>query len=201
MDLAFVISTTAVDQDKNFEKMKEIVKGTVEKFGLFRVRYSLITFGATPDVKIRFDNVFDSEQELGKLIDNVKKALGTAALHKALEETRYLFALAEDTRPNASRVLVVITDRTSDSTEDNVQFAAKKLKDDGVRVIAIALGDEFDPVSPEVIKPDQKSSPEEVVDELVDTVLNGKWAAQKAAVGMSDFKGGEGRFNRGNTKK
>lgn len=176
MDLAFVISTTAVDQDKNFKKMKEIIKGTVAKFGLFRVRYSLITFGATPDVKIRFDNVFDTEDELGKLIDNVKKALGDAALHKALEEARYLFALAEDARPNASRVLVVVTDKTSDSTENDVQLAAKKLKDDGVRVIAIALGDEFDPVSSEVIKPDKKSSPDEIVKQLVDTVLNGKEA-------------------------
>ena len=176
MDLAFVISNTAVEQDKNFEKMKDIMKGTVDKFGLFRVRYSLITFGETPDVKIRFDNVFDTEEELGKLINNVKKSLGDADLHKALEEARYLFALAEDARPNASQVLVVITDKTSDSTEDDVQFAAKKLKDDGVRVIAIALGDDFDPVSPEVIKPDEKSSVEEVVKQLVDTVLNGREA-------------------------
>ena len=84
------------------------------------------------------------------------------------------FAQADDTRPNASRVLVVITDKTSDSTEDDVQVAAKKLKDDGVRVIAIALGDEFDSVSPEVIKPEEKSTPDKVVKELVDTVLNGK---------------------------
>ena len=173
MDLAFVISTTAVDQDKNFEKTKEIIKETVEKFGLQRVRYTLITFGATPDVRIRFDNVFDTEEELGKLIDNVKKSLGEAALDKALEEARYLFALAEDARPNATKVLVVITDKTSDSTVEDVQFAAKKLKDDGVRVIAIALGDEFDPVSPEVIKPDKDSSPEDIVEVLVITVLNG----------------------------
>lgn len=173
MDLAFVISTTAVDQDKNFEKTKEIIKETVEKFGLHRVRYSLIAFGATPDVRIRFDNVFDTEEELGKLVDNVKKAMGDAALDKALEEARYLYALAEDARPNAMKVLVVITDKKSDSTEENVQVASKKLKDDGVRVIAIALGDESDPVSPEVIKPETDTSPKEVVKQLVNTVLNG----------------------------
>lgn len=176
MDLAFAISSTVVDQDKNFEKMKEIVKGTIQKFGLSRVKYSLLTFGETPDVKIRFEDVFDTEKELGELVDAFKKALGHAALHKALEEVRYLFAVAEDTRPNASRVLVVITDKTSDSTEDDVQMAAKKLTDDGVRVIAIALGDDFDPVSPEIIKPDNKSSPEEIVKQLVDTVLNGRKA-------------------------
>ena len=94
MDLAFVISTTAVDQDKNFEKMKEIIKETVEKFGLHRVRYSLITFGATPDVKIRFDRVFDTEEELGNVVDSVKKALGNAALDKALEEGAIPFCLS-----------------------------------------------------------------------------------------------------------
>ena len=76
---------------RTLRKTKEIIKGTVDKFGLFRVRYSLITFAATPDVKIRFDNVFDTTEELGKLVDNVKKAFGDAALHKALEEVRYLF--------------------------------------------------------------------------------------------------------------
>lgn len=174
MDLAFVISSTIVGKDKNFEKMKEIVKGTVEKFGLSRVKYSLLTFGETPNVKIRFEDVFDSEKELGELVDAVKKEPGDAALHKALEEVRYLFAVAEDTRPGASRVLVVITDKASDSTEDDVQMAAKKLTDDGVRVIAIALGEDFDPVSPEVIKPESKSIPEEIVKQLVDTVLNGR---------------------------
>lgn len=179
MDLAFVISTTAVDQDKNFKKTKEIIKETVEKFGLHRVRYSLITFGATPDVKIRFDNVFDTEEQLGKLVDNVKKAFGDAALDKALEEARYLFALAEDARPNAMKVLVVITDKKSDSSEEEVQIASKKLKDDDVRVIAIALGDESDPVTPEVIKPEKDSGPEEVVKLLVKTVLNGLFLAPR----------------------
>ena len=173
MDLAFVISTTAVDQDKNFEKIKEIIKETVEMFGLHRVGYSLITFGATPDVKIRFDSVFDTEEELGNVVDSVKKALGNAALDKALEEARYLFALAEDARPNAMKVLVVITDKRSDSSEEEVQIASEKLKDDGVRVIAIELGDESDTVTPEVIEPGKDSRPEEVVKQLVKTVLNG----------------------------
>ena len=179
MDLAFVISTTAVDQDKNFEKTKEIIKQTVETFGLHRVRYSLITFGATPDVRIRFDNVFDTEEELGQLVDNVKKAFGDAALDKALEEVRYLFTLAEDARPNAMKVLVVITDKRSDSSEEEVEIASEKLRDDGVRVIAIALGDESDTVTPEVIKPEKDSGPEEVVKELVKTVLNGLFLATR----------------------
>jgi len=179
MDLAFVISTTAVDQDKNFEKTKEIIKETVEKFGLHSVRYSLITFGATPDVKIRFDNVFDTEEELGTLVDNVKKAFGDAALDKALEEARYLFALAEDARPNAMKVLVVITDKRSDSSEEEVQIASEKLKNDGVRVIAIALGDESDTITPEVIEPGKDSGPEEVVKELVTIVLNGLFLATR----------------------
>ena len=173
MDLAFVISTTAVDQDKNFEKTKEIIKETIKKFGLHRVRYSLITYGATPDVKIRFDNVFDTEEELGELVDNVKKAFGDAALDKALEEARYLFALAEDSRPKAMKVLVFITDKRSDSSEEEVQIASEKLEDDGVRVIAIVLGDESDPVTLEIIKPENESGPKEVVKQLVKTVLNG----------------------------
>ena len=178
MDLAFVISTTAVDKDKNLEATKEIIKKTVQTFGLSRVRYSLITFGAIPVVKIRFDNVFASEEDLVKIVDNVKKDVGAASLEKALEETRYLFALAEDARPDAKRVVVVITDKKSDSTEESVRAASQKLRNDGVRVIAIVLGNEFDPVSPEVIKPEEEQLPKETAKELLMVVLNGTFKFQ-----------------------
>ena len=178
MDLAFVISTTAVDKDKNLGATKEIIKETVQTFGLSRVRYSLITFGAIPVVKIRFDNVFASEEDLVKIVDNVKKDVGAASLEKALEETRYLFALAEDARPDAKRVVVVITDKKSDSTEESVRAASQKLRNDGVRVIAIVLGNEFDPVSPEVIKPEEEQRPKETAKELLMVVLNGTFKFQ-----------------------
>lgn len=96
MDIVFVISSKVVDQDKNFEIMKEIVKGMIEKFGLFCVRYSLIIFGEIFDVKIRFDNVFDYEIEIVKLVDIVEKELGDVMLYKVLEEVCYLFVVVED---------------------------------------------------------------------------------------------------------
>ena len=71
------------------------------------------------------------------------------------------------------KVLVVITDKKSDSSQEEVQIASEKLKDDGVRVIAVALGDESDTVTPEVIKPGKDSRPKDVVEQLVKTVLNG----------------------------
>lgn len=100
--------------------MKEIVKGMIEKFGLFCVRYSLIIFGEIFDVKIRFDNVFDYEIEIVKLVDIVEKELGDVMLYKVLEEVCYLFVVVEDIWFNVSRIFVVIMDKMLDSIEDDV---------------------------------------------------------------------------------
>ena len=110
--------------------MKDIVKETIKTFGQGRVKYSLITFGTLPNVQVKFSHVFNTDEELKKLVDKVPKAPGKAALDKALEEARYLFGEAEGARPNSWKILFVITDEKSRRAEDNILAAVEKLKKD-----------------------------------------------------------------------
>lgn len=65
-------------------------------------------------------------------------------------------------------------DKMLDSIEDDVQLVVKKLLYDGVWVIVIVFGDDFDCFLLEFIKLDEKSFLEDVVKQLVDIVLNGR---------------------------
>lgn len=89
-------------------------------FGFYCVRYSFIMFGVIFDVKIRFDSVFDIEEEFGNVVDSVKKVFGNVVFDKVLEEVWYFFVLVEDVWLNVMKVLVVIIDKRLDSSEEEV---------------------------------------------------------------------------------
>ena len=68
MNLAFAISARAVNDDTNFEKMKDILKTIVQKFGSNRIHYSVITFGDPPITELPFNRRLPSDEDLKRFI-------------------------------------------------------------------------------------------------------------------------------------
>ena len=68
MNLAFAISARAVDDETNFEKMKDILKAIVQKFGSNRIHYSVITFGDSPITELPFNRRLPSDEDLERFI-------------------------------------------------------------------------------------------------------------------------------------
>ena len=68
MNLAFAISARAVDDEANFEKMKDILKAIVQKFGSNRIHYSVITFGDPPITELPFSRRLSSDEDLKRFI-------------------------------------------------------------------------------------------------------------------------------------
>lgn len=64
-----------------------------------------------------------------------------ALINKALEEANRVFK-DPGVRPNAKKVLVIITDRRSGVSLDDIRTAAKPLSDGGIDVIPVAIGNE-----------------------------------------------------------
>ena len=110
--------------------MKEIMKEIVDKYGLGRVRYTVITFGRNSDVKIRFNDNFPSEEKLKTFLEAVPRSSGGADLAQALERAKEVF-LVRTSRPEVKKILVVIIDKKSDSKVEDVRKAATHLDDNG----------------------------------------------------------------------
>lgn len=183
MDVAFAISATAFDSDANFKKMKDTIKEFIDRFGAHGiVHYSLLTFGDPPTVHLKFSNKLANSTALKVLIEGVPKPSKGAALAKALNEAKMLFSPADGGRADAKKILVVMTDKESDSSSEVVMKVSKQLDDEGIRVIAVALGDEDNlrevetivPIKEDAIKPNNTDEPKDIANKIIDNILNGE---------------------------
>lgn len=141
VDLAFAISANAVQSEANFQKMKDVINEIVEMQGQDRIHYSLIIFGSVPDVKVEFDSYFSTDELLKMYIKSFVKASGSA-LAPTLQKAKEIFN--KYARPGVRKVLVVITDKKSDSDANELQEKASLLEQDKIKVIPVGLGDEAD---------------------------------------------------------
>ena len=185
VDLGFAISATARNSKKNFNKMQEIIKTFIEKYGSHRIAYSALTFGSTPTIQLRFSKSASSVD-----VESMQQNPGESSLDKALDGARELFKVSEGAREKALKILVVITDKKSDSVTVDVATAAARMKDDGVRIISIALGREADPQELEattengndVLNVTDTSSPKKTVEKIMERVLDSKLQRKKLLV-------------------
>lgn len=181
MDLAFVVSTTAVNFENNLKKTKDIIKDIVEKYGINKMHYSLGTLGSKLNIIVKFSQEVDSNAEFMALVDNIPAVKGEFDLAKSLEEASVMFTEENGGRPNAKKILVVIIDNKSDSTGDEIEDAASLAKEAGVRVIPVGLDkadqgelDKTTPVDEDLLTPSGDKTAEEIAKDIMDRALNGE---------------------------
>lgn len=80
----------------------------------------MIVYGKTPTVVTHFRNVLPSPDLLKRRIDATPRASDGAALDQALGEAKKVFE-QYSTRPQAKKILVVITDNESGVSKDNIR--------------------------------------------------------------------------------
>ena len=89
------------------------------------------------------------------LSDSISKNTRGAALGEVLKAATELFTDAAKVRPDAKNVLVVVTDKKSDSRGEDLKKEAMKMRPNDIKVIAVALGDESDKDELDILTPDQ----------------------------------------------
>ena len=188
MDIAFAISATAFHSDANFKKMTDTVKEFIDRFGVQgRVHYSLLTFGDPPVVHLNFSDKWDNSSALRALIDGIPKPLKGAVLAKALSKAQMLFNPASGVRTDAKKILVVLIDRESDSSAEDVTKASEQLKDEGIRIIALSFGDvkskeeveRIVPVKDDAIKPNITDKGRDIANKIIDNMLDGTFLSSE----------------------
>ena len=113
--------------------------------------------------------------------DSIPKNSRGSALDEVLREASKLLNAAAKVRPDAKNVLVVITDKTSDSRGEDLKKESIKLRPYDIKVIAVALGEESDkdeldiltPEQGEVIEANSTDGARKTADEIMDKALQG----------------------------
>ena len=178
LDLLFALSANAVKDRENFQQMKDIIKSMIDRYGTSSIQYAVITFGNVPITRISFNAAFLDEQALKSLVDSVQKSSG-ALLDSALAEAKNFFETQG--RPNAKKVLVVIADKKSSSSLNDVEDQANSLEEDDIKVIPVALGKESDhseltvttPNKENLVDIDEGDDPDETAEIIMLKALRG----------------------------
>ena len=154
VDLAFAISAASVEADNNFKKTKAVITAIIDTYGKNKLRYGVIVFGSRASSKIRFGDVLPRDEELKTIVGSLSGPKEPPALDEALKKGKELFDNADE-RPNARKVLVVIVDKKSTSRLDELRRGAKRLEEDEIKVIPVAIGDEVDHAELEEMTPEK----------------------------------------------
>lgn len=179
VDVVFAISATASDAQQTFSVMKKVIKTIFEKHGVDSMRPAIIVFGDAVSVRLSFDEEFTELDELKERIDNLPRNTGTPDLDAALVEANRLLAGA---RPNAKKVLVIISDDTSDSRPWEIRANARELEEGEIEVVPVGMGNEVDlnqlehttPHKDNLITADREDDTDDLAEEILEKILRSK---------------------------
>ena len=145
IDLGFVISATAVSASDTFQRIKDTINTIIDEYGVAsRLRYGLVVFGREAVLKLSFSEESADVNSLKAKITSTQRPVGEPNLQKVLEEAKKLFD-SEVARPGVKKVLVVITDKKSTSSQENVKKALVPLEEQKVKIVPVAVGSSADP--------------------------------------------------------
>lgn len=182
LDLGFAIAAGSMDATETFQLMKDTIAAIISEYQLDKINYGLIVFGDAAIIQIEFGEYSNVNNLLRVLRFTPKKRSG-ASLVDALREADSLFS-SSDVRLLAKKVLVVITDLASGESSSQVEEAARPLQDKGVKIVAVAIGKEADPIELEtftpvdkIIEEEKTVQPTDLKKTIMEKVLTGWFAA------------------------
>lgn len=182
IDLAFAISATSANSNQSYDLMKNTIKKFIDQYGVDKIHYSLIVYGDSIVRVVNFNHTFPpSAIDLKAAIDAQPAISGGPYLEGALQEAFKVFNETEG-RPDAKKVLVVMTDENSGTDENSLSTAVKPVEDLGVLVLSVGPGsavdrNELSVISPnplDVISPALGENPSVVADRIMERILRRK---------------------------
>ncbi|XP_028414351.1 cartilage matrix protein-like [Dendronephthya gigantea] len=146
-DILMVVDGSGSVGEANFDKVKEFIQKLNTKFdiGPGRTQEALVQFGSPSHTRVEF-NLGEKKtlKEVNQGVKQMKYLRSGTATGDALRKSRAMvFNGTGNDRPDAPNVLVLFTDGQSNDDQgvDYQVEQAKILKNDGVKIIAVGMGE------------------------------------------------------------
>ena len=146
LDLVFALDGSESLAKKGFDKVKDLVKAMIDQYRISETEthVGVIEFSDEAEVILPLNLIFNA----GLLINKVqgidpsggKGTVTDEALRKSVDE---VFAVKSGGRPGASKVLIIVTDGKSTGRVPPKR-AVKPVKEKGVRVYVVNIGEDTD---------------------------------------------------------
>ena len=149
-DIGFAISADSIDSDSIFALMKWIINTIIDRYGTLKVRFSVIAYGSIVTTRFTFDNTKFTQEDLIRAVNETQQVSGTPDLLMALEEAEILFR--KSSRPNATRVLVVLSDVVGLANDSELTACAGRLRKQGVLILSAGFGPQANQIGKQMEK-------------------------------------------------
>lgn len=147
-DIAFIMQSSDSIGIKDYQIQKDFIKAIAESFGITPSgsRAGVVISGNDTTANIKFGDHLH-EEDFKEAVDRLPYTKGTSGLGHALHMTLSQLLVAQGgARPGVSKILIVVTSETQTQTGDGdlLDFSAEKLRQLGVTVFVIGVGDQVD---------------------------------------------------------
>lgn len=142
-----------MDAEENFKLVKSTIDSIIERHGVKKHLYSLMTFGQRSNIVFPFQKT--DKESLLTLIQGARLPSGSPDLVNALKDVKYLFFQPSGgARPDSRKVIIVMIDRKSVNTGSNIEKIVGDFEDGKVRFVTVIIGknagqDELIPLAPD----------------------------------------------------
>ena len=174
-DIVFAISATSQKWPENFKQMRETITSVLDTYSMDVIRVGVIVFGQDTEALPIQQNL---DSNLQTAISKLIPKFGNPDIPSAFKEAIKMFK--NSGRPIARRVLVVISDRASDTSQEDIKAEVERLKQEYIILISVVIGDEADPkelgnfTSHNVTETTSDEDPKELAGKIMVLVLTGK---------------------------
>lgn len=145
IDIGFALSATSSDFQDIFVKMKNVIRTIVERYGVERVKFSLIVYGQNVTTVLGDFNRNLTQADLVNYVNNLQRVPQNKNLDSALLEAESLFR--QRARPNSKKVFVVLTDGVSTlSNANSLLINTAELRKSDVLILSVGFGSQTNQV-------------------------------------------------------
>lgn len=141
LDIAFAFGASGPDADAVFKKEKEMINLFVESLKVHDTCYGVIDYSSEARIQATFGQ-FSRKEELKAHVLSIERKGEGVGLDKALAKSYEL--LIDQGRRGARKVLIVFTSGKANVGVYELRACAKVLQDCGVKIVAVAIGNQVD---------------------------------------------------------
>ena len=176
-DIAFLVDASESMTKKDFETQKVVIKRIAATFdvGPTKSHLGLITFSSHAQVRIRFSENLD-QVGFQSTVDSLPFAAGGTRFDRAFQvAANDLFSRSGGVRSDLPKILIILSDgkQSADYDAIPIERSVLPLRRLGVRILALAIGDQVDMSEMQQIVADSKDVyPVKDFDSLLDEVQN-----------------------------
>ncbi|GFR96541.1 collagen alpha-5(VI) chain [Elysia marginata] len=143
-DIVFINDASGSVGADNFQKTLRFIANVVNEFdiGPYNAQIGSVTFESSAHHEFNL-NTFSNKQDTLNRVKNTLFTSGGTNTHMALDYARtYSFTQANGMRTFAAQIAIVITDGDSNNKQATIT-SAKRLRNEGITVFAIGVGDGY----------------------------------------------------------